>query len=100
VVLHKHEVPDLDRRVTGTVDEFGTIEVRVPGILADVIVDFGVRSAGTCFGHLPEVVLSIESKNSFRTSSYLLPPPCGFVVGRYLVVPFEDREPHPFGVKL
>jgi hypothetical protein len=87
--LHEDEIPDLERVVSGAVDEVG----RVPReVFAPVVVELRARPAGAGVAHRPEVLLLAEAQDS-RGRQVLLPELRG------LVVVGVDGRPQPLRIQ-
>ena len=63
VVLHEHEVPDLDYLRVALVHEREAIDLGPLGIATQVDVNFGAGTAGTRIAHFPEVVVTVTVDN-------------------------------------
>ncbi len=85
IVLHEHEVPDLDDVVAIAVDQFGATGRQRIG--ATVEVDLGARTAGPGLAHRPEVVLLTEAEDPVRRCT------CGLPQLHRVVVVGVDGEP-------
>ena len=84
VVLHEHQVPDLNHLWVVFVDEFATGDLLAGCIVSQVNMDLGARTARTRLAHLPEIVLFVAVDDTvFR--DMLLPVAIGFHVGRLTV---------------
>src|SRR4029079_1120330 len=56
-------------------------------------VDLGIWSAGTGFGHLPEIIFAAEFQYSLGSRTNSFPKLFGLAVGRNLIVALENRKP-------
>ena len=89
LVLHEHEVPDLDVAVAVLVRRAG----RAAGDLGPVVVeDLGARPAGAGVAHHPEVVLGATAREPLRADADLVEPD-----RLRLVVLLEYRDPEALG---
>ena len=93
VVLHEHEVPDLDHLRVVHVDEVATRDLFSGFIIAQVDVDLRAGTAGTRLAHLPEVVLLVAVDDAVFVD-VLFPVAVGLHVGRLavLLVAAEDGD--------
>ena len=58
LVLHEHEIPDLDKAVAVGIRRTWRTALRTLGIIVRTVIekDFRARTARTCVAHLPEIV--------------------------------------------
>ena len=63
VVLHEHEVPDLNYLRVALVHEREAIDLGPLGIATQVDMNFGAGTAGTRIAHFPEVVVTVTVDN-------------------------------------
>ena len=93
VVLHEHEVPNLNHLRVVHVDEVAPRDLFSDFIIAQVDVDLRAGTAGTRLAHLPEVVLLVAVDDTVFVD-VLLPIAVGLHVGRLavLLVAAEDGD--------
>ena len=63
VVLHEHQVPDLDDLVVVGVDEAGARDRRNLGVGTQVDVDLAARTARAGVAHFPEIVMLVAEQD-------------------------------------
>ena len=85
VVLHEHQVPDLDETIAVFFRRAGR---PAPDVRAVVVEDLGARTTRPGIAHLPEVVLGTDARQAFFRDTDLVFPDC---LG--LGVFFIDRDP-------
>ena len=91
VVLHEHEVPDLQPAVAVANAERTAVFTVAGVFFAAVVVHLAARAAWADIAHLPEVVLLAQAQDAvFIVARHLVPDLVGFVV--VLV----DRDPELF----
>ena len=93
VVLHEHEVPDLDDLVIVGVHEFTAGNLRDFLVGAEVDVDLRAGAAGARVAHLPEIVVLVAREDMVRRQ--VLEPGLlrlGIQFGALLGTSLEDRR--------
>ena len=85
VVLHEHEVPNLDYERIALVHQLAPRHLRDLFIASQVNVNFTARAAWTCVTHFPEVIVLVTKKYViFR--EILQPCLAGFLIERSSVL--------------
>ena len=91
VELDEDEIADLDEFRPVLPEQILVLQAQ---IVAEVIVQFGARPAGTGLPHLPEVVLRRQPHHVVRRHiGDLGPQSFGVLVRRYALAPLEDGRP-------
>ena len=81
VVLHEHQVPDLDVASAGVARKRLVLAARLGGFRPQIVMDFRARPARPGVAHLPEIVGFIQAENPFfGDAGHRLPQPLGFIV--------------------
>ena len=76
VVLHEHQVPDLDIPIEIVVFAPG----RTTGHVGPVVIkEFGARAAGTGIAHLPKIIL-VKPREPRRVDTDLIHPDAGGLI--------------------
>ena len=96
VVLHEHEVPELDEAVAVAVGP--AVGPAAAELGAAVVVELGARPARPDRAGLPEVVAA-EPQDPLRRHADAQPQLDRLLVGRHLRVAAVDGRPQPVGVE-
>ena len=99
IVLHEHQVPNLDHKGVVLVDEFGSRNGGFLSVGAVVYVDFRAGAAGTGVAHFPEVVVLV-AVDDVVLREIAFPNGGGLIVALQTgtLVAFEDGHIEVFGI--
>ena len=91
IVLHEHEVPNLDHQGIVLIHKLAAGHLDALGIIAQVNVDFGAGTARTSLTHLPKIVFLVALQDAVF-GQVVLPEIISFLieVGAVLLVTLEN----------